>query len=222
MQAHDLVLNLHGEVPASEDNPSVTVLSAESAFLPTLKSLHAKFPNLRIVLEHCTTAEAVQAVMSCGPTVAATITAHHLYITVDDWAGDAYSYCKPVAKTPRDRNALVQAAISGMPKFFLGTDSAPHPRRAKVTGKGIAAGVFTQPYALQYYAQVFSQQGALDRLRGFACDFGRDFYKLPRLADDAIEIVEGGTLIDEAIGDGDDAVVPFKAGDRLDFDVIWL
>jgi dihydroorotase len=99
MQEHDLVLNLHGELPPSA-GPDITVLNAEAAFLPTLAALHAAFPRLRIVLEHCTTAAAVEAVRACGPTVAATITAHHLYLTIDDVVGNCYNFCKPVSKLP--------------------------------------------------------------------------------------------------------------------------
>ena len=142
MQAHDLVLNLHGEAPhtpasdfaaccgdnggsdpagdAPTEGPAVTVLGAEAAFLPTLRRLHAAFPRLRIVLEHATTAAALAAVRACGPTVAATVTAHHLWLTVDDWCGDAGNYCKPVAKTPADRVALVRAVVERDGKVFFG------------------------------------------------------------------------------------------------------
>lgn len=129
MQTHDLVLNLHGEVPstpsadfiATGDRGAVTVLNAEPLFLPTLHKLHAAFPRLRIVLEHCSTSEALEAVRACGPTVAATITAHHLWMTIDDWCGCAFNYCKPVAKSPADRVALVRAIIQQNPgKFFFG------------------------------------------------------------------------------------------------------
>jgi dihydroorotase len=222
MQEHDLVLNLHGEVPSSANDPSITVLSAEAAFLPTLISLHKRFPKLRIVLEHCTTEAAVNAVLSCGPTVAATLTAHHLYITIDDWAADAYSFCKPVAKLPSDRDALIGAALSGNPKFFFGTDSAPHPRSSKTVGKGVAAGVFTQPYALQYVAQVFSTHGQFEKLRNFVTDFGRSFYKLPPATHDELELYPAETVIVDAIGEGDDAIVPFRAGQKLSYGVRWL
>src|SRR5690606_29382765 len=122
----------------------------------------------------------VEAVKKCGPNVAATITSHHLYLTIDEWAGNPHCFCKPVAKLPSDRDALVEAATSGNPKFFMGTDSAPHPRKAK-QGAKIAAGVFTQPYALQYLAEVFAREGKLDKLRGFASDYGRQFYKTNEL-----------------------------------------
>ena len=125
MEQHDLVLNLHGEVPPCPKDESditmqnsTTVLSAEESFLPTLLDLHHRFPKLRIVLEHCTTAAAIEAVLSCGPTVAGTITVHHLYLTIDSWAGDPFNFCKPVAKLPSDRHALIKAATSGTPNSF--------------------------------------------------------------------------------------------------------
>ncbi|KAJ9625030.1 dihydroorotase [Taxawa tesnikishii (nom. ined.)] len=154
MERQNMILNLHGESPSGQD---ITVLNAEEAFLPTLKELHKRFPKLRIVLEHCTTAAAVEAVKSCGPTVAATLTVHHLFLIVDDWAGDPHCFCKPVAKLPSDRRALLRAAVSGNPKFFLGTDSAPHPATSKRGGDKVAAGVFTQPYAAAYFIDALEQ-----------------------------------------------------------------
>ncbi|KAL7770858.1 hypothetical protein CFE70_000797 [Pyrenophora teres f. teres 0-1] len=161
MEAQNMVLNLHGEVPStppsapstsSSTNPAITILNAEPAFLPTLLSLHTTFPRLRIILEHCSTAAALTAVLSCGPSVVGTITAHHLSLIIDDWAGDPFCFCKPVAKTPEDRDALLRAVVDGASrgKFFLGTDSAPHPRGKKRGEDKVAAGVFTQPYAVGY------------------------------------------------------------------------
>ncbi|EHK96153.1 putative dihydroorotase [Glarea lozoyensis 74030] len=135
METSGMVLNLHGECP-SDHTKNITILNAESNFLPTLKSLHAKFPKLKIVLEHCTTADAIAAVNACGPTVVGTITAHHLFLTVDDWADDPFSFCKPVAKWPSDRAALLTAAVTSKGKFFLGSDSAPHPVSSKKGGLG--------------------------------------------------------------------------------------
>ena len=191
MEEEDLVLNLHGEAPPADD---ITVLNAEEAFLPTLLDLHQKFPRLRIVLEHCTTAAAIEAVKKCGPNVVGTITAHHLFLIVDDWAGDPINFCKPVAKLPSDRIALLKAATSGSPKFFLGTDSAPHPLRAKKGGVDAheagkcAAGVFTQPYATQLVLEAFEDAVAKDILdksdltpfvlEGFLGGFGRSFYRV--------------------------------------------
>lgn len=224
MEEHDLVLNLHGEAPAG---PTTTVLNAEETFLPTLLDLHRRFPKLRIVLEHCTTAAAVEAVKQCGPTVAATITAHHLYLTIDQWADNPHCFCKPVAKLPSDRDALVAAATSGNPKFFLGTDSAPHPKTSKIgtkTGR-TAAGVFTQPYAAQYVATAFERAGAdkLGALRGFLCDFGRKFYKTVEKGWEKQEDVERNrivllkepTKVAAEIGQGETVVVPFMAGEEI-------
>lgn len=215
MEEVDMVLNLHGEKPPA---PETTVLNAEEQFLPTLLDLHARFPKLRIVLEHCTTAAAVEAVKKCGPTVAATITSHHLWLTVNDWAGNPHCFCKPVAKNPSDRQALIDAATSGNPKFFLGTDSAPHPKQAK-HGSKTAAGVFTQPYALQYVAEIFENAGKLDKLRGFACEFGREFYKVKELGLEKktgtiVLKKEPGVEIAQEIGQGDFAVIPFLTGQR--------
>lgn len=225
MERQDMILNLHGESPSGGN---VTVLNAEETFLPTFLSLHRRFPKLGIVLEHCTTAAAIQAVLSCGPTVAATITAHHLYLIVDDWAGDAFNYCKPVAKTPQDREALLKAAGSGSPKFFLGTDSAPHPAVAKrggADGKGKhAAGVFTQPYATQLVLEAFEegvQQGVLGPevltpklLAGFLGEHGRAFYGEPNSREViTVEEEKTETIMDAfSGGKGEFEVVPFRRG----------
>jgi dihydroorotase len=228
MELYDLVLNLHGEVSLSSPKGeadikilnSTTVLSAEESFLPTLIDLHKRFPNLRIVLEHCTTAAAIEAVLSCGPTVAGTITAHHLYLTVDSWAGDPFNFCKPVAKLPSDRSALITAATSGNEKFFFGSDSAPHPQRAKITRKA-AAGVFTQPYVMQYVTEIFDQAGKLDKLAGFAAEFGRKFYGIEEdLNEGKIVMIKRDVVVKDVIG-GADGVVPFRAGEKLTWDVIW-
>lgn len=135
MQTHGLVLNLHGECPSTAPDSgsgtsaadetyttadAVTVLNAEPKFLPTLRRLHDLFPDLRIVLEHVSTREGLEAVRACGDNVRATVTAHHLWLTVDGWCGDAFSFCKPVAKTPADRVALVRAVVRGKGKFFFG------------------------------------------------------------------------------------------------------
>jgi dihydroorotase len=226
MQQHDLILNLHGEVPPQEATSSVyapdscTILTAETSFLPTLKSLHARFPRLRIVLEHCTTADALATVMSCGPTVVATITPHHLFLTVDSWAGDPFNYCKPVAKKPSDREALVAAATSGNSKFFLGSDSAPHAKSAKLARR-TAAGVFSQPYLMQYVTEIFERAGRLDCLEGFVATHGRRFYRVendPR--EGKIVMVKKGGRVKDIVG-GEDGVVPFRAGEKLAWDVIW-
>ena len=228
METHDLVLNLHGEVPPSPTHEtniqaqnSTTVLSAEESFLPTLLDLHKRFPKLRIVLEHCTTAAAIQTVLACGSNVVGTITAHHLYLTIDSWAGDPFNFCKPVAKLPSDRHALITAATSGNSKFFLGSDSAPHPQSAKVAKK-TAAGVFTQPYVMQYVTEVFDRMGKLDKLAGFASDFGRKFYKLEKdEREGKIVMIKRSIVVKNTIG-GEDGIVPFRAGEKLAWDVVWV
>ncbi|EPS36223.1 hypothetical protein H072_10261 [Dactylellina haptotyla CBS 200.50] len=233
MSDHDIVLNIHGECPSTPtedavgmEDRDVTILNAEAKFLPTLLSIHEAFPNLRIVLEHCTTAAAVDAVRQCGANVAGTITAHHLFLTIDNWADDPFCFCKPVAKLPADRAALLAAASSGDPKFFLGTDSAPHPKIAKQGRSGnnkTVAGVFTQPYAVQLVAGAFDKVGKADKetLENFCCKFGRDFYKV---REKGIEVEGGdtrrivlmkgmGEKVVKEIGSGDGAVVPFRAGE---------
>ena len=226
-----MILNLHGELPPSAGQ-DVTVLNAEEAFLPTLLDLHRRFPKLRIILEHCTSAAAIKAVQSCGSNVAATITAHHLFIIVDDWAGDPHSFCKPVAKLPSDRRALLKAAVSGDPKFFFGTDSAPHPAQTKRADK-FAAGVFTQPHAVGIVIDALAQgikTGVLkdedvtkEKLVGFLCEFGRSFY---RVADDMKEKIKLSKPV-EAIKDvlrsqdGSIEVVPFRRG-KMTWETRWV
>ncbi|KAK9238524.1 hypothetical protein V1525DRAFT_400775 [Lipomyces kononenkoae] len=218
MEQHDMVLNLHGECPSGNH---VHVLNAEQEFLPTLKDIHTRFPKLRIVLEHCTSAAAIQAVKDCGPTVAATITAHHLFLTIDNWAGNAFNYCKPVAKFPTDRQALLEAATSASAKFFFGSDSAPHPIANKEKGNGAAAGVFTQTHVAAYVAEAFDQVGKLDRLNGFLCEFGRQFYNVPqeKPTNWTVVLKKQQNVVPALLGQGPCAVAPFKAGETLNWKV---
>jgi dihydroorotase len=186
MQEVGLPLLVHGEVA----RPDVDVFDRERRFLEeTLAPLRARFPGLKIVLEHVTTADAVEFVRRAPGPIAATITAHHLLYNrnamfLRDDGGAAirpHYYCLPILKREAHRRALVAAATSGEPRFFLGTDSAPHPRADKETACG-CAGCFTAPLALPLYAEAFERAGALDRLEGFASHFGADFYGLPRNA----------------------------------------
>ncbi|KAI0880340.1 amidohydrolase 2 [Annulohypoxylon maeteangense] len=195
MEKHGLVLNLHGEVLESLAPKDVTL---EEAFLPTLKTLHERFPQLRIMLEHCTTAAAVEAVRACGPTVGATITAHHLYLTSHDACCDPFAFCKPIPKKPTDRDALVRTIVSGDPKFFFGSDSAPHPLQSKTSAEeGKApAGVYTQPFVTQLV--IVALEEAIERgtikeedvtqakLEGFLSKFGRQFYRLPEASNKVV------------------------------------
>lgn len=177
--------------------------------------------------QHCTTAAALSAVSSCGPNVAATITAHHLLLTVDDWAGDPHSFCKPVAKLPSDRLALLRAAASGDPKFFFGSDSAPHPVAAKTGGEGrdekVAAGCFTQPYTMQLVVGALEEgvkrgmvaEGEVrrERLEGFLGGFGRGFYGIGG-GEGRVVLEKKGERIEGLVGGGGGkvAVVPFGRG----------
>ncbi|KAB2576702.1 putative dihydroorotase [Lasiodiplodia theobromae] len=232
MERQDMVLNLHGELPPSASAAGdITVLNAEERFLPTLRELHAKFPKLRIILEHCTSAAAIAAVESCGDTVAATITAHHLYLTVDDVVGNAFHFCKPVAKLPADRHALLRAAAQGGPKFFFGTDSAPHPITAK-SGPGAAAGVFTQPYAVQLVLDAFEaavtkgwlkeEEVTKENLEGFLSGYGRAFYKVGDERGERIVLKRQGEKVVDVVKhkEGEVEVVPFRKGQNT-WSVAW-
>jgi dihydroorotase len=235
MEKQDMILNLHGEVPSTPANThitslnsqtAITILNAEPAFLPTFKSLHAKFPKLRIILEHCSTSAALEAVRACGPSVSGTITAHHLSLVIDDWAGDPFCFCKPVAKTPEDRDALLRAVVSSKGKFFLGTDSAPHPSIKKRGEDKVAAGVFTQPYALGYVLDALQtgvERGVIqekditqEALEGFFSEFGRKFYKVKDERSEKIVLKKGAEkIVDVLKKDGVSVeVVPFRKGEQ--------
>jgi len=230
MERQDMVLNLHGELPPSA-GADITVLNAEEAFIPTLLDLHARFPKLRIILEHCTSAAAIEAVKKCGPTVAATLTAHHLFLTVDDWAGDPHCFCKPVAKSPADRRALLETAASGNPKFFFGTDSAPHPAQSK-RGDKVAAGVFTQPHAVGLVINALEEgieRGVLkpedisaEKLEGFLSTFGRKFYKIKDKTGERIVLQKNSLTIEDSLvsTDGSIEVIPFRRG-KLAWQAVW-
>jgi dihydroorotase len=175
MEDCGLPLSIHGE------DPSVPCLERETAYLPVLDWLVGLYPRLKVILEHVSTKEAVRKVLGLPENVAATITPHHLVLTLDDVIGGvlkSHNYCKPVAKAAADREALRLAAMSGSPKFFLGTDSAPHTSLIKAF-EG-AAGVFSAPVALPVLTQVFEERGYLDRLNDFVSRFGAEFYGLPR------------------------------------------
>jgi len=228
MQRQGLILNLHGECPSKGD---ITVMSAEERFLPILFELHERFPNLRIVFEHLSTAAAVEAVKKCGPTVAGTITAHHLSMIVDSWAGDAFCFCRPVAKTVADRDALLRAATPGNPKFFFGSDSAPHWAAAKRGGDKIAAGVFTQPYTTQLVLDALEQaceNGVLkqedvtrDILEGFMSKFGRAFYGMEKEKKDFIALNKSDERIMDVLQTKDANVVPFRKGQKT-WSLSWI
>ena len=234
MERQDMILNLHGETPR-EPGSDITVLNAEERFLPTLLDLHKRFPKLRIILEHCTTAAAIEAVKTCGSSVAATITAHHLSLIVDDWAGDPHCFCKPVAKTPEDRNALLRAVVSGNPKFFFGSDSAPHPVKAKTCGElrmgKAAAGVFTQPYVTQYVLSaledacqeriITEKEVTPEKIQGFLGGFGRNFYGVQDTKQEKLTLIRHQETVCDHLGHGDISVIPFKSSSNLGWRVKW-
>ncbi|KAJ3214248.1 hypothetical protein HK099_006956 [Clydaea vesicula] len=227
MEEVGMILNLHGEIPSDADN-GVCVLNAEEKFLTHLKQLNKDFPNLKIVLEHATTKAAVEMVKSLNDNVGCTITIHHLELTVDDWAGCCHCYCKPVAKFPYDRKALQDVVREGHKKFFLGTDSAPHARHLK-EGPNSAAGVFTGPYVTEYLAHALDSFNAIDKLEGFACINGRNFYGLDVKKDlingqnRGISRLENSNfkILDELPFKDDEGiertVVPYKAGKILNW-----
>ncbi|OAP56038.1 dihydroorotase, homodimeric type [Fonsecaea erecta] len=186
MEQHDLVLNLHGEWPG---RPASDDISLEEAFLPELMKLHEKFPRLRIVLPPQLWMPYELVVHQL---LVRTITAHHLYLTGEDSQTDPLAFCKPIPKKPSDRDALIKAVCSGDPKFFFGSDSAPHPLTSKVkttSGQAVPAGVFTQPFATQLVILALEEaieRGVLeedevtqDHLEQFLSRSGRRFYKLP-------------------------------------------
>jgi dihydroorotase len=213
MEKRDIPLLVHGEVT----DESCDIFDRERVFLETrLTRIVARFPALRIVVEHVTTAEAVDFVTSQGPNVAATITPQHLlYNRNAILAGGIrpHYYCLPVLKREQHREALVRAATSGNPKFFLGTDSAPHLTSLKENACG-CAGCFSAPVALELYAEAFEQAGALDKLEGFASFYGADFYRLPRNRDN-ITLEKSIWQVPGDYKDGDTAITPLKAGEQL-------
>lgn len=226
MQEVGMVLNLHGEVP-SDAKTNVHVLNAEPRFLPHLLKIHADFPALRIVLEHATTRAAVEAVKSCGPTVACTITAHHLALIVDDWAGQSWNFCKPVAKYPDDRQALRDVVKEGHPRFFLGSDSAPHPPEAKSVSRpthGCAAGVYTSPILLPLVAELLESFGALDNLEGFVSRNGRAFYQRPYTGEGSGKVtlrkLSDRKQLESTYILGNDSLIPFWAGKEIGWELV--
>merc|ERR1719204_1975871 len=178
MQEEGMLLLIHGEVT----DQTVDVFDREAAFVErTLKPLVQSFPDLKIVMEHCTSRVGVEFVKSAGKNVAATITAHHLLTTRSDiFQGGIcpHLYCLPICKTEEDRQALLQAATSGNPKFFAGSDSAPHPQSSKERFRG-CAGVYTGHATLEVYATAFESVGRLDKLNDFVSRFGAEFYGIP-------------------------------------------
>ena len=210
-------LLVHGEVT----DAAVDIFDRESVFIErTLAPLVLRFPTLKVVMEHITTREAVQFVTAAGPNVAATITAHHLLLNRNAlFQGGIrpHHYCLPVLKREVHRQALVAAATSGNPKFFLGTDSAPHARHTKENDCG-CAGVYSAHAAIELYAEAFEAAGALHRLEGFASFFGADFYGLAR-NNERLHLSRRERRVPEQLAFGEDWLVPLRAGGSVQWSV---
>lgn len=206
MEEHGLVLCLHGE------QPGVFCLDREEEFLRrSLLRLSRKFPRLRNVLEHITTANAASWVRMLD-NVAATITVHHLYLTLDDVIGDKinpHAFCKPIAKREEDRQALIEAAASGNPKFFFGSDSAPHTKGTKECASG-CAGIFSAPCAMESLLEIFSTEGKIEKLENFTATFGAKFYGLPLNTQKVSYARMDWTFDNEVVG-----IIPFRAGQKM-------
>ena len=213
MERHGMPLLVHAEVTDAE----VDVFDREKVFIDRhMAPLIARFPGLRVVFEHITTRDAAQFVAEAPATVGATITVHHLLMNRNAlFTGGMrpHHYCLPVLKREEHRQALLAAAVSGNPKFFLGTDSAPHAKSAKESACG-CAGMYTAHAAIELYAEAFEAAGALERLEAFASFHGADFYGLPRNAD-SITLEKQSWTVPDALPLADDVVVPLRAGSQV-------
>ena len=213
MQAHGLVLCVHGEVT----DPGIDIFDREAVFIKrVLIPLVRQFPDLKIVLEHITTQDAVQFVRAAPATIAATITPQHLLYNrnaIFQGGVRPHYYCLPVLKRETHRQALLEAATSGEPKFFLGTDSAPHARHTKEAACG-CAGCYSGYHALALYTEAFEQADALDKLEGFASFYGADFYGLPRNTD-TISLNRAEHTVPMSFPYGEDELTPLRAGEVL-------
>jgi dihydroorotase len=213
MQRAGIPLLIHGEVT----DRSIDIFDREAVFIErVLTPLIRDYPALRIVMEHITTAEAAAFVAEADHPIAATITPQHLILNrnaIFDGGLRPHAYCLPVAKREAHRLAVRRAAVSGSPRFFLGTDTAPHVVGAKESGCG-CAGIFNAPHALEAYLRVFDEEGALDRFEGFAAEHGARFYGLP-LNEGTITLERTETTVPAMIGEGATGVVPFLAGETL-------
>ncbi len=215
MQNINLVLQIHGEVAHGD------IFAREALFIEeNLIKLIRDFPKLRVILEHISTRAAVDFVSQAPDTIAATITPHHLLYNRNQLLAGGikpHYYCLPILKHERDQMAVQQAAISGNPKFFAGTDSAPHAQATKESACG-CAGIYSAPYAIAMYAQVFAHLGQLDKLDAFMGRFGADFYQLP-INHERIELIEQQQVIPHILPFGCEQVVPMDAGETLQWSI---
>jgi dihydroorotase len=217
MEKHDVPLLIHGEVT----DEACDIFDRERVFVDTaLADIVKNFPELRIVVEHVTTAEAVQFVQSTGARIGATITPQHLMFNRNALLAGGirpHHYCLPIIKREHHRQALVAAATSGNPKFFLGTDSAPHLTSLKEAACG-CAGCYSAHAALELYAEVFERADALDKLEGFASFHGADFYRLPRNSG-TITLEKTTWKVPAAYGDDSVSITPLKADEELTWQI---
>ena len=205
-----IVLSIHGEKPDS------FVLDREKNYLPELFKIIEHYPKLRIALEHVSSIEGVNAVLTGPATLGATITVHHLLLTLDDLIGagiDPHNFCKPVVKTPKDKDAIQNAALSGNSKFFFGSDSAPHPEQQKLKTAG-SAGIFSAPAAIPLLVSFFEKNGSKELLENFTSKYGAEFYKLP-LNKSSITLERRENKIPERLLD----IIPFMAGSKIEWDI---
>ncbi len=218
LQKYDLPFLVHGEVV----DPEIDIFDRERVFLEThLADIVKQFPALRIVVEHLTTQDAVEFVTEAGPQVAATITPQHLLYNRNALLVGGikpHYYCLPILKREQHRQALVNAAISGNPKFFLGTDSAPHLQHLKEHACG-CAGCYSAPLALELYAEAFEANSALDKLEGFASFYGADFYGLPRNSE-SVTLTKTTWTVPTDFDTGEGLLVPLRSGEQLTWKLI--
>ena len=211
-------LLVHGEVTHAD----VDIFDREKRFIDDqLVGLVNRFPNLKVVFEHITTADAAQFVREASDKIAATITAHHLLYNRNHMLAGGirpHFYCLPILKRNTHQEALLDAATSGSAKFFLGTDSAPHAQNAKEISCG-CAGCYTAYAAIELYAEAFEQRNALDKLEGFASHFGADFYQLPR-NQDTITLVREPWTAPSSLAFGEQQLIPLRAGETLNWRIL--
>ncbi len=211
LQFQDLVLQIHGEVNNAD------IFKREALFIDLyLKDIAKNFPKLRIVLEHISTQAAVEYILSASDHIAATITPQHLLFNRNDLLANGikpHYYCLPILKKSEDQIALQKAAISGSPKFFAGTDSAPHSRQLKESACG-CAGTYSSPYALFLYAEIFTLLGQFEKLENFLSRFGAEFYRLP-VTREQIHLIKKEQIIPGILNLGQEEIVPLASGARL-------
>lgn len=218
MQNEGLPLLIHGEI----SGPEIDIFDRERLFIEKHLSLIIRtFPGLRLVLEHVSTKEGVDFVKESSENVGATITPHHLILTRNDVLEGGirpHHYCMPIVKTERDRKAIREAATSGHPRFFAGTDSAPHPRSSKESAKG-SAGIYSSNNAVEIYAAVFEKENALDKLEAFLSINGAHFHNVETNRE-RITLKKESRPVPEVVEFGDDEVVPLRAGEMLDWSIV--